>query len=71
MLYVIQIDSRGIPGQLTAVHSFDAGIDLLARLASEQGVTVDRDTLTDENGFFVNSDSNDATGCWLIMSEKP
>lgn len=69
-LFVIQIDSKGIPGCLTPVTSEESGIDLLQNMATEQEVEIDRDTLLSDNGFFVHPDRNDdVTGCWLIAAE--
>ena len=71
MFFIILIDSKGIPGKLIPVSTVEEGYDRLMALAAENGVEVTRDVVSEDQGFFVEPNSNhDATGFWLVMPEQ-
>lgn len=70
-LFVIQIEDNGQPGQLNPVNSEEEAVDMLVKLAKENGVNVTREQLEEIHGFYVNlDDDTDVTGCWMIASES-
>ena len=67
-LFVIEIQEDSTPGLLISVNSEDEALDLIERLARENEVTIDRDTISKEHGFYYGD--NAVSGCWMIASEE-
>lgn len=69
MIYVVQINDAGNPTQVDPVASHSQALDLLERLAKENEVQIDRETLKTQHGFFISQDDNtNGAGCWMVVN---